>query len=117
MELFNGTLPILPVPSTFGDYFNLQGHIPADCDCILVMVNTGSGLNVGWPQPVGFVKLAHQLYLRDLIQLIEDWHKQRASVDQLSAPNLWRVMVAPLRSAEYLTVWEAAAQAPQSTAH
>jgi hypothetical protein len=110
MKLLNGHLLVPVASSHFGDYLNLEGLIPVECDCVMVMVNTGGGLNAGYPQPVGFLKLSHQLYVRDINEMIERWHLQQDNAQSLGRPDLWRITVAPVRSAEFVNLWEAGKQ-------
>jgi hypothetical protein len=86
--------------SNFGDYLNLRGLIPDEADAVMVMLNAGGGLNAGFPQPVGFLRLPHQLYVRDLETLLKE------QAGQHGHGTLW-VTVAPVRSGEYLDVWRA----------
>lgn len=110
MKLLNGHL-LAPVASShFGDYLDLTGLIPIECDSVMVMVNTGGGLNAGYPQPVGYLKLPHQLYVRDIIEMIELWRMQRDNAQSLGSPDLWRITVAPVRSVEFVNLWEAGKQ-------
>lgn len=87
---------------TFGRYLDLTGKIPVDADCIMVMVNSGSGLNAGYPKPVGFLRLTHQLYLRDIEELL----KAQSENDKNTwlAGTKW-VTIAPICSSEYVDVW------------
>ena len=99
VKLANGYVRVPVRPTPFGDNLDLRNHLPADCDTIMVMVNSGGGLNAGFPQPVGFLKLTHQLYLRDIEKLIELQTEQSNAL-------LW-VTIAPVRSAEFFSVWSA----------
>lgn len=105
MKLLNGQIKVPVAASRFGDFLNLEGLIPPECDCVMVMVNTGSGLNAGFPQPVGFLKLSHQIYVKDLRELIEKWHRQRDDVFQ----SLHWVTIAPICSKHHLDIWEVGA--------
>lgn len=83
--------------SGFGEYIDLSDQIPADADCIIVLVNSGGGLNAGHPKPVGFVMLPHQLYLEDLEELIETQTRENRS-------PIW-ITAIPIRSSEYIDIW------------
>lgn len=88
--------------NTFGPWIDLGGRIPEEADCIMVLVNSGGGLNAGYPKPVGFLKLTHQLYLRDIEELL----KAQAENDAQSFSNGTRwITVVPIRSKEYVDVW------------
>lgn len=102
-QLKNGLLEAPVMKTAFGDALNLRGLIPEDCDCVLILVNTGAGLSTGWPEPVGFLKLSHQVYVREIESLID---RHRASQDFHHSTALWRISVCPVRSKDYLTIWE-----------
>ena len=101
--LFGGFVRV-PVrrDKTFGRWLDLTDKIPADANCIMVMVNSGVGLNAGYPKPVGFLRLSHQLYLRDIEELLKAQSENDAQ--SFSNGTLW-VTVAPIRSGEYVDVW------------
>jgi len=105
MKLLNGQIKVPVAKSSFGDYLNFNGLIPPDCDCVMVLINTGGGLNAGLPQPVGFLKLSHQIYVKDIEALIERFDRQRDNV-QNAADIRW-ITVCPVRSKDHLDIWEA----------
>lgn len=107
MKLLNGNIKVPVAKSHFGDYLKLDGLIPSECDCVMILVNTGGGLNAGFPQPVGFLKLTHQIYVKDIQELVERWHASRDNAQMLGAPDLWRVTAVPVNSKHYVDLWEA----------
>jgi len=70
----------------------------------MVLLNSGGGINAGWPKPVGFLKLPHQLYLADLEKLLTDQAKSSDLAQLYTVGTRW-VTVIPLRSKDYVDVW------------
>lgn len=100
--LLGGSIKVPVRKSCFGKYLDLDGLIPDAADCIMVLLNSGGGLNAGWPKPVGFIKLTHQLYVEDLKELLESQAKENPD----SFDTRW-VTICPIRSSEYVDVWSA----------
>ena len=101
-HLLGGSIKVPVRKSGFGKYLDLDGLIPADANCIMVLLNSGGGLNAGWPKPIGFIKLTHQLYVEDLKELLEAQAKENPDF----ANTRW-VTICPIRSSEYVDVWSA----------
>lgn len=109
MQLKNGQLKVPVAKSSFGDFLNLDGLIPDECDTLMVLINTGGGINAGFPQPVGFMKLTHQVYVKDIEALIERYDRERDNAQyafSMRPPLRW-ITVCPVRSKEHLDIWEA----------
>lgn len=100
----------LKTESSFGPRLNFTGLIPADCDCVMVLINTGGGINAGTPQPVGFLRLTGQIYVRDVEDLIEHYERQQDTAQRAfsQVPLRW-ITICPVRAKDYLNIWEAAA--------
>ncbi len=111
MKLQNGQIKVPVVETTFGPQLNLEGLIPPDCDCVMVLINTGGGINAGMPQPVGFLKLSHQIYVKNLEEMIERHDRNQDTVQRaFSTPAALRwITVCPVRSKDHLNIWEAGA--------
>lgn len=101
--LLGGSIKVPVRKSGFGKYLDLDGLIPPDANCIMVLLNSGGGLNAGWPKPIGFIKLTHQLYVADLENLLRE---QAAQHDGFTSGTRW-ITVCPIRSSEYVDVWSA----------
>lgn len=110
MKLKNGQLKAPVVKTHFGDMLQLDGLIPADCDCLMVLINTGGGINAGnLPRPVGFMRLTHQVYVKDVEGLIERhdrMHDNAQHAFSMPPPLRW-ITVCPVRSRDHLHIWEA----------
>jgi hypothetical protein len=102
--LLGGFVQVPIRESTFGKYLGLDSCIPRDCDAIMVLLNSGGGLNAGWPKPIGFLRLPHQLYLADLEKLLKDQAKD-ADIAKLYVNGTRWITVIPLRSKDYVDVW------------
>lgn len=101
--LLGGTIKVPVRESRFGPQLDLDGLIPDGADCVMVLLNSGGGLHAGFPKPIGFLKLPHQLYVSDLEALLKE---QAAQNPEFYAHPYW-VTVVPVRSAEYVDVWAA----------
>lgn len=102
--LLGGFIKVPVQKSQFGKYLDLTGLIPDEADCIMVMLNSGGGLNAGWPKPIGFVRLTHQLYLADIEKLLTQQAENALKANGWVSETRW-VTVAPMRSADYVDVW------------
>lgn len=102
--LLGGFIQVPVRESAFGKYLDLTGRIPKDATCIMVMLNSGGGLNAGWPKPIGFLRLTHQLYLKDVEKLLREQAKNTEDAVFTVGGTLW-VTVAPIRPEEYVDVW------------
>lgn len=102
--LLGGAIQVPVREGAFGKYLDLSGKLPSDADCIMILVNSGGGLNAGFPKPVGFVRLTHQLYLKDLEKLLAEQAKNAAEHDYCCPNTLW-VTAIPIRSSEYVDIW------------
>lgn len=111
MKLENGKIKAPVVDSRFGPVLNLTGLIPDDCDCVMVLINSGSGINAGVPQPVGFMKLPGQIYVKDLEAMMELNDRNRAipGREVSRCHDVRWITLCPVRAKEYLDIWEAEA--------
>lgn len=109
MKLKNGQIKAPVVESSFGPRLNLTGLIPADCDCVMVLINTGSGINAGMPQPVGFLKLTGQIYVKDLEEMIERHERNQDTAQHAfnMAADLRWITICPVRAKDHFDIWEA----------
>ena len=111
MKLKSGQIKAPVVNTPFGDVLKLDGLINQECDCLMVLINTGDGINAGHlPQPVGFMKLTHQVYVADIEALIEKYecaHDNTQHAFSMPPPLRW-ITVCPVRSKDHLDIWEAA---------
>ena len=76
----------------------------------MVLINTGGGINAGMPQPVGFLKLTGQIYVKDLEELIEHYERAQDTAQSAFSQRLLQwITICPVRAKDHFDIWEAGA--------